>query len=330
MLPAPLRKLLTSRISGLITTPDVRKGGFGSSTLSRWVRAGLLERVVPQVYRDPRQPPPPIQHVAAAHLYALTRDTLALVTGHCALALMGVPGFSLAALPVVLVSHGMRLRLADATFTFLQTRQPCRLAMRVAGVGVTDPIRAVADLAIDPGVDDRTLVQALYDLRNMGLLEPVDAVERWRALGKHPGAVRLRGLVDQGVLEHESHAELDTFRRVFLAHPPPPDCQVKVTARHTVDYMYIFCGLVLEYYGEAAHADRVDHDATRIFTFKQLGLDALVITKSMTTDGVALANLVHDTRRRLEAEVLAGRRPRPALPVQPPRLTPLRTHAPFG
>ncbi|MEE8599699.1 hypothetical protein [Euzebya tangerina] len=153
---------------------------------------------------------------------------------------------------------------------------------------------------------------------------PAELVHAWQLL-THAGATRLLRMAEAGDLEHESVAERTVYREVFQAFPPAPDCQVWLAPDIRVDYAYLAAGMVLEYLGEAAHAHSVDRDGTRTYALRRLGFDMFGITKSMLKDKPGLAATVHSTRREREQLILDGRLPRPAVPAQPDRLTPLRT-----
>lgn len=350
VLPDSVLQLARRDPAGLVDSRALAAAGHGPAAVSRWVAAGLLERLAPGVLRVAGAPVPPTQclHVPLRYLarsgsrqatasddHGPSRPAArpdagagdALVTGGAALAAMAVPGFPLPCRPLVLVQHGRRVRLRDAPFDVRQGDLARVTAERWQGVATVDPARALADLAGQSPLGDRPLRQAVYDVVNRLRIPVVDLVASWRGV-RHPGATRLRRMADEGVFEVESEGEWDLFR-LFRQHPPLPDCQVVVTGWIRVDFVFLFAGLVLEYLG-GVHDGRADEDATRVHAVERLGLEVMLVSRSMLRDGAALMAHVHERRRRREELMARGLLPRAPLPVQPPRLTPLRTLVPLG
>ncbi len=329
-LPSPVELALDRARGHIISSRQLNALGVESWRISDWVRAGRLERVVVGWYRRPGDTPP-LQdaHLAQACLRLLQPRSPVVMSGAAGLRAagvpVGVPGPTLA-----LVQHGRRMRLPDhAPFTTAQRLDLHRLAtVKTSGLRCAEPGVLLADTVT--GLPDDEVRSLLYASINALRLSPVELVTCWAQMD-HEGARRLRQLAREGVLEHESPAEWSLYDRLFRTSPPPPDCQVWLAPNIRVDFVFLFAALVIEYYGEKPHADRVDADATRVYALRRMGNEVLVVTKSMTRDLPALGRHIHEVRRRREDLMLRGQLRRPTLPPQPgPRITPLRTLVPGG
>lgn len=300
--------------------------GYGSAAIARWVAAGLLDVLLPGQFRVAGDARPPWQAVLGAWGYLTEHHPGSAVrlTGQAALKAAGID-VDLPSIPTFLVAHGRRVRLSDQPFSTIQ-RRDLQTWSGVTRMGmVLQPCHlAVVDLLYERSVTDAQLRNLLYEIINQTRTTPAAMVQGWQRF--RPQQVsRLLTLVADGSLQHESPAERSTFLDLFTDHPPAPDCQVWMAPNIRVDFVYLFAALVLEYHGEDAHRDRVDEDATRAYSLAQLGVESLIITKSMTHDRGGLASHIHDRRRHREQLFLQGRLPRPPLPAQPDRLVPLRT-----
>ncbi|MGI9017449.1 MAG: hypothetical protein ACR2HR_10175 [Euzebya sp.] len=329
-LPDPVVHKIWAARGRLICNRSLGAMGFDSSRIAGWVRGGVLERLAPGWYRLPGDEAPwQRHHLAVSYLTRLQPSSPAMISGAAGLLAAGcqvIPSPQ----PTVLVRAGRQVRVAGRPFTVVQRRHLERVVVeRHQGLPVACPACAIADLMHERALSDRDVRAVLYRLLNDLRIAPAELVEVWRTMD-HAGAKRLLGLAAQGALQHESPAEYDLFQEVFRPFPPPPDCQVVLAPNIRVDFVYLFAALVIEYYGEEAHADSVDKDGTRIYSLRELGFDVLVVTKSMTRTPARLAQFIHSERRHREQLILRGELRSPAVPAQPGRLMPLRTMTPGG
>lgn len=310
----------------IISRRAIERLGHDTSRITGWVRGSVLERLLPGWYRIVGDAVPPWQHVVVAWAYLTEGHPHARVrlTGQAALVAVGLE-LRIPRHPTFLVENGRRVRLPGQYFATIQrVGLPSSGGASFLGMVLEEPEHALADMLREQTIADDALRLLLYQLINRLRVTPQQMATAWSARPRQQVA-RLRSLIADGTLQHESPAERSTFLDVFAAHPPPPDCQVWITPHRRVDFVYLFAALILEYHGEDAHQNQVDEDASRTYEFSQLGFDLMVVTKSMTRDAGALAAHVHDRRRCREELFLAGRLPRPPLPVQHERLYPLRT-----
>ena len=312
---APRRELLGLRVT--------------DEQLGRWVADGALTRPARGWYGLPG--PRSLWDDAAfgqRYLRQLDPDGPALLTGGMGLLAHGLDVDGVEE-PCFAVAHGRRVRLPDPLWSTVQrTSLPPHGRHRARGLATADPARLFADAARE-GRNDAELAPLLVQARTRLGIDPVHLVADLEALDE-PGAEQVMRLVRAGVLEHDSMAELALFTDVFLAHPPAPDCQVYVTKNRRVDFVFLYAALIIEYHGERWHRDSVDLDTTKSFLWRTLGYDVLAIGKTVAKQREGLMGHVHDVRRQREHLISVGAIPRPPLPAQPDRLTPLRTNVPLG
>lgn len=330
MLPDAIVDLAARGPTGLFCRKQVLKLGFNDVAIKEWRIARLIERVAPGWYRLAGVVVPPLQclYLPTAYLRFKTMTPRAIIGGYGALAGLGVPGFDLPCRPSVMIQHGCRVRVTDPPWSISHAHLSEIPVVNHAGLRLAGPARSLADLHVEEvGMPD--LIAAVDATRNHLRLTQSELIRAWEGMG-HPGAQVLLALAKKGVFDTESGGERRVLNQVFTNHPPVPDCQVQVTSRYRVDFAYIFAGLILEYYGEEVHANRVDRDGVRSHELRSLGWDCYVITKSMVHDPVGLAESVHTLRREREQAIIEGRIRRPPLPPQPERRLPLRTLVPLG
>lgn len=294
---------------------------FAAADLSR---IGVLQRRLPGVYSVRGVSHPDMHlHLPKVYLEGRRGDPRAGISGAHVLARLGVEVPSVPARPLVLIDRSRRVRLPDAPFHTRRVDMDAVDLLRIDGVWCADPVRALLDWAHQTAPGTPELRRAAQRVRNVMRLDPGEFVQRLPD-ARHPGVRRLAGLVSSGEIEFDSDGERWAFERLFRRFPPAPDRQVWL-GRYRVDFAYIAAALVLEYHGEAAHADRVDEDALRTFELERDGWRVLILTRSMVRRPSAVARHIHDLRRRRERDIAAGRLRRPLLPPQPRRVTPLRT-----
>ena len=329
MLPPDVLRAAAAAPGGLLNLARLQQMGHNRERIAAWTRAGLLERLVPGLYRVADAPVPPTQclHLPLRYLATPGRASpAALISGGAALGLLGVAPFGLPCQPLVLVDRSRTVRLGSAPFRVRRVALDAAGHDRHDGIDVAGAARVLADAALDPRVTDRELRLAVDQLRGRRLVAVAALVACWRRMPRHAGARRLLRLAP--ALEQESEAERDLYA-LFLRSPPVPDCQVVLRGRLRVDFVFLFAALIVEYLG-AVHDGRADHDATRNYAFERLGYRSITVTKSMAREGPGLIEHIHTIRREREQLVLDGRLARPPLPPQPPRLAPLRTTVPLG
>lgn len=328
-LPLAVQQVIRAQPGRVAHTRTIAEVGPDRHAVSAWVRQGLLDRLAPAWVRLPGDEAPlQAGHLAVGYLERFRPGATIALSDEYALGLL-IPSRALPALPMVLVEHGRRLRVRSGPWDVHQrsTLDPADLAVTRGLPHARAPL-ALADRAATRIADDG-LLAIVYEVINATRIRPTALVSAWTRLD-HPGARRLLELTAAGALEHESPAELRLFRDVFAGHPPLPDCQVMVTDRIRVDFMYIFAALVIEYLGEQSHANRVDADGARLYAMRTLDLETIIVTKSVARDPVGLRAHIHRTRLEREDLMLRGLLRRPPLPRQPDRLTPLRTLGPGG
>ncbi|CAN5195232.1 hypothetical protein BH23ACT9_BH23ACT9_00110 [soil metagenome] len=328
MLPADLYEM-ANRDCGLLSRRELLRAGYNDEAIYLWRAAGFLEAVLPGHYRIVGAPVPAWQGVRSVSKYLepKVQPRHPVMTKRAGLAALEVPGFVLPTRVTALIQRGSRVRIEGAPFDVIQTRLEVVDRLRVRDVWIAAPARLLADLALD--ATDLVLIDAVDAVRNHCRVTQMDLIRHWQSV-VHSGARRLLQMAALGVFDVESGGERNALQLLFADNPPAPDCQVQITDRYRADFAYIFAGLVLEYYGEAAHAGRVDADGLRIGGVRLPGWDAFVLTKSMMRSPGPLGEQIHELRREREAAMLAGILRRPALPRQPDRRVPLRTLVPLG
>lgn len=327
MLPDFIAQAFRSAPGRVLTTAQLGRIGVPRKWVLALAEDGMIERMIFGVYRDPTQEVPPTQclHIPRAYLEQRRPDGCPpeVISGEAALGAHGVSAFPLPRPPLVLIDPSRHLRKGRGAFTVLRTDLTRVEAEKIGGLILASTRRATADAATNPDVSDATLRQGIDEMRNRGTLDIAGAVAWWAQL-RHSGACRLTGMAEAGVFEQESEGERDAFRRLFETYPPAPDCQVWLTESIRVDFVFLSAGLVIEYHG-GVHDGSVDRDSTRIWALRRLGFEVIVVTKSMLRDPHALAAEIQAIRMQREHLVRAGHLRRPAVPAQPPRLSPLRT-----
>lgn len=253
------------------------------------------------------------------------------MTGSANLALRRVEGFGLPVeRPTLVVPRGRRVRRVEAPFDVIERAPRPGDIDRVRGRPVTAAGVALADAALDDQVAVRTLRVGAYELINDGALVPVEAAHRWRQLRGHAGARRLLDLYGAGDLDVESEGERSALRRLFLPHPPAPDCQVVLVPPFRADFAYVYAAMTLEYLG-AVHRAQLDRDATRRLAHQAAGYLPVELTAAMLRDDPsAVAAHIHELRLRREALTRRGLLPRAPLPAQRGRRVPLATDRALG
>ena len=296
------------------------------------VGGGHLQLVAPAVFRPTVVPEHPLAAawlpVRYAHQVRGAPDA-AHVTAQAALAAYGTEGFELPKVP--LVRSEARLGASGASWRVRRGRVAHEHRSLAQRLPVACPGLALADAAEDPAVEERRLRVGIDSTRWLGHSTLAELLAVWQALaGVHTGARRLLALARTGMLDRESEGERVTWSRLFVPHGPLPDCQVWLTPRRRVDFVFLAAGLVLEYLG-SVHEGQLEEDAERSWELASLGYELILLTRGLLRrDPAGLATVIHQRRREREDLARRGLLRLAPLPEQPPRRVPLRTLHPTG
>lgn len=328
MLPTFISQAFKAARGGVMTVRQLRAIGVPG----RWVLAleqeGAVERLLYGCYVDPTQDALPDRDLHLALAYLSQRrpaDRPAeLVSGMASIAARCQPDIAYPGRVLVLTEQARRPRKSRKEFLVVRTDLAGVPHEVVRRARVAPVPRSLEDAAGIERVGDARLRDAVYALKHRRQIDVVQALAEWRSRTTS-GARRLVALTEAGEFEHESHAEREVFLALFDTYPPAPDCQVQLAPNIRVDFVFLSAGLVLEYHGSEWHDGSVDADATRAWALTAMGYVVIVITKSMMRDPAAVAAGIHRIRVEREQLIASGALRLPPLPVQPPRVLPLRT-----
>lgn len=308
---------------GVATLTELAAAGWDRFAVAAWATAGLVERLVPGLYRAVEAPRTGEQRVAVPLRYLDDEPRRgrepARVTGAAALALDGIEGFRVPDRPTVLVDPARRVRLPDAPFQVRRAQVPPRDRCHIAGFPAVRAGRALADAALDEAVTDKMLRVGFDHARWRGRVRLEQFAARMAELRGHRGARRLLVLHDAGDLLMESEGERAAFAALFAAYPPAPERQIWVLPGIRVDFVYLRAALVLEYLGKDAHAAQIEEDAARTWRLRRGGYEILPLTSGLLPHAEALMRDVHRIRREREALAAEGRLLVAPLPPRPGR-----------
>ena len=245
--------------------------GFSRNAIAWMVRVGRLYPVHRGVYAVGRPPVVPLEHAAAAVLACGSQAALSHQSG---LALwenrsqwpevlevtvtMGRPG------PRGIVVHRSRA-LARRDLTTQR------------GIRVTSPARTLLDCA--PGLSDAQLLRAVNDARNRHIVKIGQLIDVLSRNPTHPGAKRLRRLVegDRGPTRSEFE---DRFRALCERHALPMPRFKQFVGGYEADAFFPEQGLIVELDSWTFHRDRGAFERDRLRDAEHLehGLPTLRIT----------------------------------------------------
>ena len=329
-LPAQIVAAFAAHPARALSSRALGALGCSSHDLTALVRGGVLERVIRGWYRMVGDAVPALQAalVRWGHLADLQPRSPLAVSGLMGLVQNGLQQRN-PRRATFLVEPGRRVRLPADDFRYVERTDLLAPLPNARKLWAPPPADCLVDAVEERDWTDDQLRALCFRVINECRTTPAAMRDAWaQRLPQQVG--RLEGLLADGSLQFESPAERRTFLDILVRHPPAPDCQVWLTPGRRVDYVYLFAALVLQYHGIDAHRDRVEEDAIAAFELAELGYDTLVITKSLARDPVRMMAHIHERRSAREGLFLAGRLPRPSLPVQPDRLQPLRTLHPLG
>jgi very-short-patch-repair endonuclease len=242
-------------------------GAVARHQLCRWMTTkqidGLVQRghlvvIERGVYRAHAGAVPPEQAAMAAVL----RVRQARIAGPFLLGLYGAEGFSRSDPFCVLVPHGTWPR----GITFPISRDPCpgqHAALWESCLPAVTPTLACIDTAHPRyGIDDKALRIAIDSLRWARRTTTKRLSIASTTLPRHPGARRIRRMLDDLTLVSESEPERQ-FGTLVAGMRPRPKRQQEI-AGYRVDFVWPRARVIVEYDGEVHdRPDRRQADARR-------------------------------------------------------------------
>lgn len=243
---------------GLVTTTQIVEAGGSNAAISRRVAAGLLERVLPGIWRHRAFGDSWEQKAMAAALWAAPGCALS----HTSAA--RIWGLSREATSPITLIVPRNLRPAEAWVVVKRVRElPDRDVMVRNGFPVTTPGRTLLDLgSVLP-------VNAVEDALDTALHRGLVSVARMRWQLEVAGGKGARGrstirrlLQERDPAYRPTHSVLETaFRRLLKRHGFPQPSQQHVIHRGAakearVDFMYPQIGLAIEVDGYSSHGHR--------------------------------------------------------------------------
>lgn len=269
---------------GLLTRAQALELGMSKDSINRRVRAGVLVRVFPNVFRDAAVPRSWHQRAMAAHMWA---GPTSLIAGDAAAALHRFDGF---ALPSRIEVWSPRSLKPPHRLVLPRRSELVEIDDRVivGGISVMGPVRALIDVA--GSVSEERLEVALEDLLRRRLATAPAIAER---LGRIPANCRGRQqlitlLSRRGAAPPaESGLEVKVIRMLRAEGYPAPmrqrvlDDEGRFIGR--VDLVYPERRLILEVDSFRHHSDRAsfEGDRSRRNALTALGWMVLHVTHLM-------------------------------------------------
>lgn len=243
---------LADRQHGNVTRAQLRKLGLSDDAIGLRVRSGRLHAVYRAVYAAGRPPKTAPEWAAAA---VLACGPNALLSHRSALALWGFARWPRAvhvAVPTDRRPKGIRVHRTRSLIG--------RDGRTHQGIGVTSPARTLLDCA--PGLTDKAISRAFNDGRREGLLSSnavADVVERFP---HHPGARRLKRVIDVtgGPTRSDWEDEFPAFCKQYGL--PEPVMSTRV-AGYEADALFPAEQVVIELDSWAFHSDRESFESDR-------------------------------------------------------------------
>lgn len=284
---------------GLVTSAQLSRLGLSTSAISRRVRAGLLIKVLPGVYRIASVPRSWHQRAMAVYLWAGETSAIA---GTAAAALHKLDGCPLPSRITVVTNRGLK---PPTPLIVVRRPRVCRDRLHefVHRIRVTDCVRTIIDLAAE--VSDAQLELAVEDARRRRLVTPA-AVEQRLAEGplNQPGRGKLLRLIAMtaGTRPTDSGLEVKVLRLLRQHGYPEPIRQEVLNDdgefAGRVDLAYPERRLIIEVQSYRWHDDRrhVDDDSARGNRHLAMGWVVLRATKKMLS-GQHQAAFLRDLHR---------------------------------
>jgi hypothetical protein len=287
---------LAKRQHGYVTRSQLLKGGLGAEAIKYRIRSGRLIRVYTGVYAVGHLPTVAIDRAHAA-LLACGRDAV-LAHGSAA---SGWGIFTEWRMPFEVIVPCVRRHPGIVVHRARLARQDIRYTL---GLRLTSPARTVLDLA--PRLTPRRLVRAVDDLRHAHLIRRQHLADVVARYPRHPGAARVRLL-----LEHDRGPSRSDFELAFLAfcrqHGLPEPLINATVAEREVDAYFPAERVIVELDSWNFHRTRASFNSDR-------DRDADMLTLDLPTLRITWDRLTRTPAReaaRLHA-ILERRRRRPA------------------
>jgi len=193
---------VAERRHGLMTRAQLTKLGLSDAQIQRRVSAGVLARVLPNVFRIVGSVPTTAQHELAACLWL---GPTAVLSHASAGTLMRLEGINANEIHVTVPAHERRRGHGIVVHGSVVARHDVRI---VDSIPCTSAARTLLDCSIS--LDDEMLEAAFESAPRMGLVTPATLQ---RAIVRRPGAAALRRLL--AATEHraaESRLEVKLVR----------------------------------------------------------------------------------------------------------------------
>jgi hypothetical protein len=272
--------------TGTFTAAEAATVGVPSSTLSRWLAGGLIERAGTHRYKFAGHTPSWHERIATALLDTAPRSWL---TGTSAARFHGFDGFGHVDEIRILVPRSHRgCSSVGATVTSSRSTKSIDCTT-VDGTRVTSPSRTIIELART--CTKQQMEQAVDSAVRDGGTSPVYLAKRLAAL-RGPGRTGVR-LIDSVLIDTGGTNALERrfLKIVREAGLPKPTCQVihkrdgKTIAR--VDFQFLGTSLVVEVDGQVAHATprQRQRDAQRRRELDDIGLRVLTFVHDDVFNG---------------------------------------------
>jgi very-short-patch-repair endonuclease len=271
---------VANRQLGLLTRDQLRACGLPPSTISRWVKAGLLHRLHPRVYV--------LGHTAMAPLGAELAAQLAcgagaLISHRSAACLWGLIGDRPAVVDVTLV--GRQCRPKSGICLHRSTRVDEREVRHKGPVRVTSPARTLIDLALE--VSSEELERLVAEARVRRLLRAGELEKALARSGRRGGAGRLRARLraegEPGLTR--SGGERLMRRLLRAAGLPQPLTNTRI-AGYEVDFLWPAEKVVIEVDSWQFHGHRraFESDRRKSMALEAAGYHVIRITAKQLRD----------------------------------------------
>lgn len=269
---------------GLITCAQLATLGVSRSAVHRRVRAGVLVRMLPGVFRLAGVPRSWLQRAMAVYLWAGEQSAIG---GTAAAALHRLDGCAFPSGITVLTQRSLK-----SPHRLVIVRRPSTYVERdreiIGGIGVTSCPRTLIDLSAE--VSEAQLELALEDARRRRLVTPGSLHEALAALPPNqPGRASLLQVLaaTTGTRPSDSGLEVKVLRLLRREGFPSPIRQEVLDDdgdfAGRVDLVYPEQQLIIEVQSHRWHSDRsqVDSDSARLNRHHAMGWSVMRATSVM-------------------------------------------------